>query len=117
MTVMSTQPPLPAALVAGAVSIGQAVALVEDIAASFLFSVPLPPFPMHRAFPGSEYYGGSAPPGPFSRRCAYPATLTGCQRRGNCDRVVPVFTVARSTKEEPDCVPATSSQVRRRLSL
>ena len=30
MAVMSTQPPLPAALVAGAVSIGQAVALVED---------------------------------------------------------------------------------------
>jgi hypothetical protein len=30
MTVMSTQPPLPAAPVAGAVSIGQAVALVED---------------------------------------------------------------------------------------
>jgi hypothetical protein len=24
-------------------------------------SIPLPPFPMHRAFPGSEYYGGSAP--------------------------------------------------------
>ena len=30
MTVMSTQPPLPAAPVAGAVSIGEAVALVED---------------------------------------------------------------------------------------
>src|SRR5664279_1040230 len=30
MAVMSTQPPLPAAPVAGAVSIGQAVALVED---------------------------------------------------------------------------------------
>jgi hypothetical protein len=25
-------------------------------------STPLPPFPMHRALPGSEYYGGSAPP-------------------------------------------------------
>ena len=25
-------------------------------------SIPLPPFPMHRALPGSEYYGGSAPP-------------------------------------------------------
>jgi hypothetical protein len=25
------------------------------------FSIPLPPFPMYQAFPGSEYYGGSAP--------------------------------------------------------
>src|SRR5262249_49197002 len=26
-----------------------------------VFSIPLPPFPMCRALPGSEYYGGSAP--------------------------------------------------------
>jgi hypothetical protein len=31
MAVMSTQPPLPAAPVAGAVGIGEAVALVEDV--------------------------------------------------------------------------------------
>jgi len=29
---------------------------------------------MCRALPGSEYYGGSAPPGPFSGRRAYPRT-------------------------------------------
>ena len=28
------------------------------------FSKPLPPFPMYRALPGSEYYGGSAPSRP-----------------------------------------------------
>jgi len=32
----------------------------------------LPPFPMCRAFPGSEYYDGSAPSAPFGRRRAYP---------------------------------------------
>jgi hypothetical protein len=31
-------------------------------------------------------------------------------------RVVPVFTVIRSTEEEPDCVPAVSPRVRRRPS-
>jgi len=44
---------------------------------------PLPPFPMCRALPGSEYYGGSAPPGPFSGRCAYPGQRTGCPLPGN----------------------------------
>jgi hypothetical protein len=37
-----------------------------------------PPSPCARAFPGSEYYGGSAPPGPFSGRCAYPGQRAGC---------------------------------------
>jgi len=32
---------------------------------------------MCRALPGSEYYGGSAPPGPFSGRCAYPGQRAG----------------------------------------
>ncbi len=35
-------------------------------------SNPLPPFAMRPAFPISDYYGGSAPPDPFSYRCAYP---------------------------------------------
>src|SRR4029453_13049001 len=35
---------------------------------------------------------------------------------GSRDRVVPVFTVVRSAKEEPDCVPAASPCVRRRPS-
>jgi hypothetical protein len=32
----------------------------------------LPPFPMCRALPGSEYYGGSAPHAAFGRPRAYP---------------------------------------------
>ncbi len=35
---------------------------------------------------------------------------------GNRDRAVPAFTVVRSAKEEPGCVPAASPQVRRRPS-
>jgi hypothetical protein len=35
---------------------------------------------------------------------------------GNRAQAVPVFTVVRSAKEEPDCVPATSPRVRRRPS-
>jgi hypothetical protein len=71
---------------------------------------------MCRALPGSEYYGGSAPPGPFSCRCAYPGQRAGCPPAGNRDRAVPVFTAARSAEEEPGCVPAASPQVRRRPS-
>jgi hypothetical protein len=41
------------------------------------FPKPLPSFPMCRAFPGSEYYDGSAPPSPFSGRCAYPGQRAG----------------------------------------
>src|SRR5699024_5341164 len=37
-----------------------------------LFTKPLPSFPLCRAFPGSEYYDGSAPSGPLGSRCAYP---------------------------------------------
>jgi hypothetical protein len=33
---------------------------------------------MWPAFPTSEYYGGSAPPGPFSGRRAYPGQRAGC---------------------------------------
>lgn len=36
--------------------------------------------------------------------------------RAECDRTVPVFTVVRSLKEEPDFVPAASPRVRRRPS-
>ena len=34
------------------------------------------------ALPGSEYYGGSAPPGPFSGRRAYPGQRAGCPPPG-----------------------------------
>src|SRR3954471_15351859 len=37
---------------------------------------------MYRAFPGSEYYGGSALPGPISRRCACPSFSWLKNRRG-----------------------------------
>jgi hypothetical protein len=37
---------------------------------------------MRRALPGSEYYGGSAPPGPFGGRCAYPHHRAGRAARG-----------------------------------
>ena len=33
----------------------------------------LPPFPMHAAFPRSEYYGGSAPPAPSAGVAPIPA--------------------------------------------
>ena len=68
------------------------------------FAKPLPPFAMRPAFPTSDYYGGSAPPGPFSGRRAYPARRTGGAPDESRDRMVPVFTVVRSSKEEPDCV-------------
>jgi hypothetical protein len=68
---------------------------------------------MCRAFPGPEYYGGSAPPGPFSGRCAYPGQRAGCPPAGNRDQAVPVFTAVRSAEEEPGCVPAASPRVRR----
>jgi integrase/recombinase XerD len=59
----------------------------------------LEPHPgLARAFPGSEYYGGSVPPSTFSGRCAYPTRLTGCQRSGSRHWAVPVFPVARSSK-------------------
>jgi len=37
---------------------------------------------MCRAFPGPEYYGGSAPPGPLSGRRAYPGQRAGCPPPG-----------------------------------
>jgi hypothetical protein len=42
--------------------------------------IPLPPFPMHRAFPGSEYYGGSAPSRP-DRPTAGPARRSALAAR------------------------------------
>jgi hypothetical protein len=53
------------------------------------FSQPLPPFPVCRAFPGSEYYGGSAPPGPVSGRRACPGQQAGCPPPGAATRRFP----------------------------
>jgi hypothetical protein len=54
-------------------------------------------------------------PGPIGGRCAQPLHPpdAGEQARSG---TVPVFTVLRSTKEEPDYAPAVSLRVRRRLS-
>jgi Sigma-70, region 4 len=35
-----------------------------------------------RALPAPDYYDGSAPPGPFSGRCAYPGQRAGCPPPG-----------------------------------
>jgi hypothetical protein len=46
--------------------------------------------PLVPALPAPEYYGGSAPPGPFSGRRAYPRTRTGCPHaRGTGTRRFP----------------------------
>ena len=59
----------------------------------------------------------AAPPRPD--RSAVGAPIPGPGRMpaaGSGTRAVPVFTVIRSTKEEPGCVPAASPRVRRRPS-
>lgn len=48
-------------------------------------SIPLPPFPMHRALPGSEYYGGSAPP-QTARSTTDPARTTALDARKRADQ-------------------------------
>ena len=57
----------------------------------------------------------AAPPHPARSAVGAPIPATGlaCPPPGSRDRVVPMFTVIRSTKEEPDCVPAASPRVRR----
>jgi len=53
---------------------------------------------MRPAFPASEYYGGSVPPAPFGRRRAYPPRAAPERAAGTeRTRVVPTFTVIRST--------------------
>jgi len=57
----------------------------------------LPPFPMHTAFPRSEYYGGSAPPAPSAGVAPIPARPPGGKAGAERTRMVPTFTVVRST--------------------
>ncbi len=80
------------------------------------FSKPLPSFPMRPALPASEYYDGSAPPQTDRRstRPAPPSPLDAADRAR--PGTVPVFTVVRSSEEEPDYAPAASPRVRRRPS-
>jgi hypothetical protein len=80
------------------------------------FSIPLPPFPMCTGFPRlgvlrrlrpaldrSTVGAPSRPPG------------AGCPGSGGT-RTVPMFTAIRSTKEEPDSVPAASPRLPRSTS-
>jgi len=85
--------------------------------AAFSLTDTLPPFPMCRAFPGSEYYDGSAPSAPFGRRRAYPLSPSWLNGSAwNEPRTVPTFTVVRSTGEAPGFTPAASPRLRRRPS-
>ena len=67
---------------------------------------------MRRALPGSEYYGGSAP-SQAGRPTAGPARIPRWPRKTGQTGTVPVFTAIRSTKEEPDFVPAASPRLPR----
>ena len=73
----------------------------------------LPPFPMCRALPGSEYYDGSAPLASFGRHRAYPATRPWPGRPRGRTRAVPTFTAIRSADEAPGFTPAASPRLRR----
>ena len=80
-------------------------------------SIPLPPFPMHRAFPDSEYYGGSAPvPGRSADDGPSPPTRRTRGKRAGHGRFPCSLRFARR-REEPDSAPAASLQVRHRPSL
>jgi len=52
---------------------------------------------MYAAFPRSEYYGGSAPPAPSAGVAPIPARLPGRKAGAERARMVPTFTVVRST--------------------
>ena len=70
---------------------------------------------MCRALPGSEYYGGSAPPR-AGRPAASPARIPRWPRGTGQTGTVPVFTAIRSTKEEPSSAPAASPRLPRSTS-
>ena len=57
----------------------------------------LPPFPVYAALPRSEYYGGSAPPAPSAGVAPIHPGLPGRKTGVERTRMVPAFTVARST--------------------
>jgi hypothetical protein len=72
------------ALSAGAVSLPRVRTGVRHCSLLPL-SKPLPPFPMCRALPGSEYYGGSAP-SRAGRPTAGPARIRALAARDRADR-------------------------------
>jgi hypothetical protein len=70
---------------------------------------------MWTAFPSSDYYEASAPPGGRQPTTGLPTcVLAGAQ--GGRPRMVPTFTTNRSTREMPSYTPAASPRVRRRHS-
>ena len=75
----------------------------------------LAPFALQTAFPPSDYYEASAPPGGHQPTTSLPAAALAGQRGGR-PRVVPTFTTNRSTREMPSYTPAASPRVRRSLS-
>jgi len=62
---------------------------------------------MQAAFPPSDYYGASAPPGGHQLAPCLPAPGMEGQGDGR-PRTVPTFTICRSTGEAPSFTPAAS---------
>ena len=81
------------------------------------FSKLLPPFPMCPALPDSQYYGGSAP-SRTNRSTVDPARKTTPEAFGigQGPERFPCSLTTRSTKEEPNSVPAASPRLPRSTS-
>ncbi|RLP21859.1 hypothetical protein D6158_36720, partial [Nocardia seriolae] len=76
----------------------------------------LGPFPMYRAFPGSEYYDPSAPSTPQQPTMSLPIDHSLDASRDGRDGMVPTFTDIHSEQEAAGFVPAVSSRLHRRNS-
>ena len=70
---------------------------------------------MRPAFPASDYYEASAPPGAVSRRRACPYAAPDGRGQGDTGRF-PRSSSSRSTGEAPSSTPAASPRLRRRPS-
>jgi integrase len=90
-------------------------ARVQELADLTVRDVRLHP-PALGAFPGPEYYDGSAPSQPVRPTMDPTRPSTPDAWTARRTRTVPVFTVIRSTKEEPDFVPAASPRLPRSTS-
>lgn len=65
---------------------------------------------MYRAFPGPEYYGGSAPaPGPISASARLARSCAGCARRGPDLGGFPCSRCFHSAGSAPDSAPTAMS--------
>jgi hypothetical protein len=85
------------------------------IAASFPSRNRCRPSPCAGLSPARSTTAAPPRPGPISGRRAHPTNHIGYVAAGRT-RTVPVFTVIRSTKEEPDSVPAASPRLPRSTS-